>query len=112
MAFDAALAQRLRDALRGKPGVDERKMFGGLAYLRHGHMFIGINGPTVMARIGPARYAQALTMKHVREMDFTGRPMKGYVFVDPEGTRSPDQLQYWIDACIEFVSTLPPKTST
>ena len=73
------------------------------------YMFCGVTNDDLMARVGPNNYGAALSKPHVREMDFTGRPMKGYVFVTPEGIESDADLQYWVDLCAEFVLTLPPK---
>ena len=109
MAFDEGLAERIRELLRDRRGVDERRMFGGLAFMLDGHMFVGILGDTLMARVGPEGYARALAQKHVREMDFTGRPMKGFVYVAPEGFDSDAALEDWIGRCAKFVQTLPPK---
>lgn len=109
MAYDEGAAERVREIVHARPDVTERKMFGGLAFMSHGHMFIGVLGETLMARIGPAAYAQALAMPHVREMDFTGRPMKGYVYVDPAGFESDEAIQYWVNRSCAFVDTLPPK---
>ena len=109
MAFDEGLAERIRELLKDRMGVAERKMFGGLAFMLNGHMFVGILGDTLMARVGPDSYAKALAQKHVREMDFTVRPMKGYVFVAPEGFESDAALEAWVGSCAKFVQTLPPK---
>jgi TfoX/Sxy family transcriptional regulator of competence genes len=112
MAFDQGLAQRVRESLNDSAGVTERRMFGGLAFLLHGHMFVGIVGSTLMARVGPQHQEQALAAPHVRPMDFTGRPMKGYVYVDPEGLAEDQDLEKWVHACAEFANTLPPKLKT
>ena len=109
MAFDEGLAERIRELLRERSGVIERKMFGGLAFMLNGYMFVGIVGDTLMARVGPDGYAKALAQKHVREMDFTGKPMKGYVYVAPEGIESDAALEHWVSRCAAFVGTLPPK---
>jgi TfoX/Sxy family transcriptional regulator of competence genes len=109
MAYDEGLAERIRDALRGRPNVGERKMFGGIAFMLDGHMAVGIVGETLMARVGPERYTDALRLPQVRPMDFTGRPMKGYVYVDPPGIESDAALKNWIHACAAFVDSLPPK---
>ena len=62
-----------------------------------------------MARVGPDNYAASLAKPHTREMDFTGRSMKGYVYVDPEGVESDQDLATWVNLCVDFVMTLPPK---
>ena len=109
MAYDEGLAERLHEVLAGRKGVTEKKMFGGLCYLLHGKMFVGIVKDTLMVRVGPEAYAEALARPHAREMDFTGKPMKGYVFVDPGGYESDKELARWVKTCREFVGGLPPK---
>jgi TfoX/Sxy family transcriptional regulator of competence genes len=109
VAYDEALADRIRDLLAERRGVVEKRMFGGIAFMNRGYMTVGIVGERLMARIGPARYEAALKEPHVRPMDFTGRPMKGYVFVDPPGIESDRALSRWIDQCVAFVATLPAK---
>ena len=111
MAFDEDLAQRLRKMVRARRAITERKMFGGLAFMSHGHMFVGVLGNTLMARVGPDEYPSALA-RHVREMDFTGRPMKGYVFVDAPGLEAESDLKHWGGACLRFVDALPPKAGS
>ena len=108
MAYDEGLAQRIREIL-GRARVTEKRMFGAVAFLSRGHMFAGIVGDTLMARIGPKLYADALREPHVREMDFTGRPMKGYVFVEPPRIEQDDALERWIVTSRTFVRSLPPK---
>ena len=105
MAYDEGLAQRIREAL-DSAGITEKKMFGGLSFLSRGHMFVCVVGNTLMARIGPEAYADALRLPHVREMDFTGRPMKGYVFVDPPAIERDDDLERWVTANRAFVRSL------
>jgi TfoX/Sxy family transcriptional regulator of competence genes len=109
VAFDEGLAERIRDVLVKTPHITERRMFGGIAFLADGHMFVGVIGDALMARVGPANYAAALTRKHVREMDFTGKPMKGYVYVDPAGVAGDEELEEWVMQCRAFVRTLPSK---
>lgn len=109
MPYDERLAQRIRAALRDRPHITEKKMFGGVAFLRRGLMFAGVSGDSLMARVGKEHHADSLARPHVRPMDFTGRSMQGYVFVDPEGTASAAQLRFWLDRCERFVATLPPK---
>lgn len=109
MAYDEGAAERVREIVHSRAGITERKMFGGLAFMSHRHMFIGVLGSTLIARIGPREYADALHKPHVREMDFTGKPMKGYVFVEPDGFESDAALKFWVNKSYEFASSLPPK---
>lgn len=109
MAYDEGVAERIRDLFVDRPGITEKKMFGGLAFMNRGHMLVGILGDSLMARVGPAEYADALKQPHVREMDFTGKPMKGYVYVNPAGIESDTDLSMWVGRCIRFNESLPPK---
>jgi hypothetical protein len=109
MAYDAGLAERLREILEPLGGITEKKMFGGLAFMSRGHMFIGISGDLLMARVGPENYQSALSARHVRVMDVTGKPMTGYVFVDPPGFEEDSVLAQWALGCHRFVATLPLK---
>jgi TfoX N-terminal domain len=111
VAYDEALAVRIRDALAGDTAVTEKRMFGGIAFLRRGLMFVGVSGSTLMARVGKPHYADSLARKHVREMDFTGRSMQGYVYVDPPGITTDEQLRFWLSRCRDFVASLPPKAT-
>ena len=108
MAIDEGLAERIREAL-GTARITEKKMFGGIAFMSRGHMFVGIAKARLMVRVGLEAYAASLKRPHVREMDFTGRPMKGYVFVDPPGFEADADLAYWVNAGLSFVATLPAK---
>jgi len=109
MAYDRGLAQRVREVLATRPNISEREMFGGLAFLVDGKMFVGVRNSSLMARIGPERDQDALAMPHVRVMDFTGRPMKGYVYIDPPAITSDQDLKAWVLWCVEFVARLPEK---
>jgi TfoX/Sxy family transcriptional regulator of competence genes len=109
MSFDEGLAERLREVLRSESAISEKKMFGGLAFMCRDYMFVGIVGDTLMARVGPSSYEQALARPHVREMDFTGKPMKGYVYVDSPGFEEDAALAHWVNHCLLFVQSLPPK---
>ena len=109
MAFDETLARRVREVLGPRPGISERRMFGGLAFLLDGRMFVGISGSRLMARVGAERYQDALALPHVREMDFTGRPMKGWIMVEPDGIEEDERLHDWIERSKDFVRTLPKK---
>lgn len=109
MAYDEGLAQRLRDYFAGRADVNEIKMFGGIAFMLAGNMCCGVIGDALMARVGPERYHEALALPHASEMDFTHRPMKGFVSVDPPGFESDEDLKSWLRLCEDFVRGLPPK---
>jgi len=109
MAYDEDVARRVRKIVQARAGVTERKMFGGLAFMSQGHMFVGVLGSTLMARVGPGEYANALAKPYVREMDFTGKPIRGYVFIDSGGFASDDALEGWVNGCYAFAASLPPK---
>lgn len=109
MAYDEALAERVRDALAPRADLTERKMFGGIAFMVGGNMAIGVLGDDLMVRLDPADAERALAEQHVRPMDFTGRPMKGMVFVEPAATATDDDLAGWVDAGADFAASLPPK---
>lgn len=106
MAYDETLADRIRRAVGPRADVTEKRMFGGLAFLLDGRMFCGIVKDDLMVRVGPERYKAALAEAHVRPMDFTGRPMNGYVFVGPGGSRTEKAIKKWIDQAAAFVATL------
>jgi hypothetical protein len=109
MAYDEGLAQRIRELVQHKPNIVEKKMFGGIAFMAYDYMFLGVVKNDLMARVGPINYAAVLVEPHVVPMDFTGKPMVGYVFVQPLGFAEDEQLQQWIDMCFAFVRSLPVK---
>ena len=109
MAFDKGVAQRLRELFAGRTDVVEKKMFGGIAFMVSGNMCCGVVGEELMARVGPEQYEAALKEPHAREMDFTGKPMKGFVYVGAAGFESDDDLASWVNRCEQFVRTLPAK---
>lgn len=111
MAYAEEVAQRVRAALDSAepPEMMERRMFGGLALMVNGHMCVGVNGDELMVRVGPEAYADALARPHAREMDFTGKPLRGFVYVAPEGFASNEDLEAWIDLGLDFVLSMPPK---
>ncbi len=109
MAFDEGVAQRLREAFAGLEGITEKKMFGGIAFMDRGNMCCGVVNDILMARVGPDAYAEALEKPHAREMDFTGKPLKGFVYVDPPGFAEDGQLRAWTDLCRAFTHSLPAK---
>ena len=109
MAYDEELAERVRRALTPREGLVEKKMFGGIAFMLRGNMCCGIVRNDLMVRVGPERHEEALAQPHARPMDFTGRAMKGMVYVGPEGLRSDADLNAWLRRGVEFAETLPPK---
>ena len=109
MAYDEKLARRVESVIQSKKGITQKKMFGGLCFLLNGNMLCGINDNKLMARVGPDNYHYALKQKHTTEMDFTGKPIKGMIYVLPEGLKRNDSLKKWIDMCIDFVGTLSKK---
>lgn len=109
MSFDEHLAERVRGALGPRRQLVEKRMFGGLAFLLRGHMACGVAGEALMVRVGPDQHASALRRQGARPMDFTGRPMKGMVFVDPPGIRTAAQLRRWLASALAYVDTLPAK---
>ena len=109
MAYDEELAERVRQALGGQDGVVEKKMFGGLAFMLHGNMSVGVEKDRLTVRVGAERYQEALARPHARPMDFTGRPMKGFVYVPPEALQTDAALQEWVQMGVEFALTLPRK---
>ena len=109
MAYDEKLAGRVRDLLAARPGYSERKMFGGLCFMLNGHMCCGIVGDELMVRLAPDKYEDALARPHARPMDFTGRPMKGMVYVGTGGIKADGALAEWVERGAGFAATLPPK---
>jgi len=109
LAFDESLAARIRRALARRSGIDERRMFGGLAFLLRGHMCCGVVDDTLVLRLGNDGAAAALEEPHTRPMDFTGKPMKSMVYVGPDGIADDDDLHRWVNRAADFAATLPPK---
>ncbi len=108
MAFDEKLNDRIREHLSHLQKVEEKHMFGGTCYMVNGKMCVGVVGDEMMCRIDHAIYEEALEKTGCREMDFTGKPMKGYVFVSTEGLKSKKQMEYWINLCLEFNKKAKP----
>jgi len=109
MAYDEALSGRVSSALGDEPGLVEQKMFGGIAFMLSGNMACGIVGDELMVRVGPDNYDDALSRPHARPMDFTGRPMRGLVFVGRAGFESGPDLAAWVEYGASFARSLPPK---
>ena len=107
MPYDEGLAQRVREMLEERSDVSEKRMFGGLAFLLGGHMCVGIVRDELMVRVGKDAYEKAIRLPHARKMDFTGRPMKGFVYVGHEGFASDDDLGRWVARGVAFASALP-----
>lgn len=108
MAYDEALSERIRERLADVPGVTDKRMFGGIAFLTHGNMTVGVTGDDLMVRVGPDATDDALRQPGARLFDMTGRPMKGWIVVDG-AVLDDDVLTDWIDRARRFVATLPPK---
>jgi len=109
MAYDEALADRVRDVLAARSDLSERKMFGGIAFMIGGNMAVGVIDDDLMVRLDPADAEKALAEPHTRPMDFTGRPMKSMIFVDSAGTSTDKDLSSWAEAGADFAASLPPK---
>jgi TfoX/Sxy family transcriptional regulator of competence genes len=109
MAYDEELQLRIQRVVAGREGVTEKRMFGGVAFLLDGKMFCGIVKDDLMVRVGPLAHEAALAEPHVRPMDFTGKPMAGYVYVEPEGLATDKALRRWVEAGLKFAATVEKK---
>jgi TfoX/Sxy family transcriptional regulator of competence genes len=109
MACDQSLAARIRAALAGKKGVEEKRMFGGIGFLLNGNLLVGVWKDSLIVRLGPEEGEEALKEQHVSEFNITGRAMKGWVLIAPEGVEGDDQLAGWIQRAVKFVGALPAK---
>ena len=109
MAYNEELALRIRQSLGDQAGITERKMFGGLCFMAHGNMLGGVMDDEIIVRVGAEAYENALKLPHAREMDFTGRPIRGFVVVSPEGITFEDDLDQWVERGLKFALSLPPK---
>lgn len=112
MPYDEGLAHRLRELCETEAGIAEKKMFGGLCFLSGGHMAFGIVGDELMVRVGPDAYEACLAEPHAREMTFTGRAMKGMVYVGTEGFAEDEDLARWASRGLDFAGSLPPKVAS
>ena len=109
MAYDEELAVRTKEILEESVALSERKMFGGIAFMVQGNMCCGVVKDDLMLRLDPGVAEKSLKDPNVRPMDFTGRPMKGFVFVTPKGTATESALRRHLKSALAFVETLPPK---
>lgn len=104
MAFNEKIADRIREALMDLPKVEEKYMFGGVCFMVNGKMCIGVIKDDMMCRIDPVLEAEVVEKPGCRAMDFTGRPMKGYVYVSEEGVKNKKAFEYWVNLCLDFNS--------
>jgi len=109
MPYSESLADRIRCRLARRKNIEEKKMFGGVGFLLNGNMLVGVWKESLIVRLGPETGEEALLEPHVKEFDITGKPMKGWVMVGPEGAEDDDQLKGWIERATKFVKTLPAK---
>jgi TfoX/Sxy family transcriptional regulator of competence genes len=109
MAYDNVLAERVRRLVMRQRGFVEKKMFGGVGFLLNGNMCVGVWKEYLIVRVGPETYDEALAQAHVGEFDITGRPMNGWVMVEPAGLQRESELVEWVDQAVDFVSGLPAK---
>ena len=109
MAYDERLAERVLDILGAEPSLVQKKMFGGVAVMLQGNLACGVLRSDLMVRVGKDEYEAALARPHVREMDFTGRPMRGWVVVGPEATDDDASLEDWVATGAAYALRLPPK---
>lgn len=109
MAFDDSLAGRIRGVFARREGVEEKRMFGGVVFLLHGNMCVGVWKDSLVARLGEEQAEAAMREPHVKPFDITGRPMKNWVLVGPQGVADDDRLRDWVRLAVEFVGQLPAK---
>jgi TfoX/Sxy family transcriptional regulator of competence genes len=109
MAYDEHLEQRIRGQLEGAPGMIGKKMFGGICFMVQGNMACGVHKDNLIVRVGPEQRDDALAQPHTRIFDITGRPMKNWVLVMPDGFESDSDLKRWIERGVDFALSLPPK---
>lgn len=104
MAFNERLVNRIRESLADLQKVEEKKMFGGVCFMVNGKMCIGVVKDEMMCRIDPSMDEIVLEKNGCRQMDFTGKPMKGYVFINEDGMKTKKAFDYWINLCLDFNS--------
>ena len=109
MAYDEALAERVRAALASRDGIVEKKMFGGVAFMIRGHMSCGVVNETFMVRVDPEREGALLREPGARPMDFTGKPMRGFLYVEGIGLAGA-ALRRWVKRAADFAESRPPKS--
>lgn len=108
MAYNPKLAERIRTELGEIPFV-EKKMFGGVGFLVHGNMAVGVHKEDMIVRVDPEKHSKLIKKTGAKLFDITGRPMKGWLAVEPEGCKTAKQMNVWVKESVEFALTLPPK---
>ncbi len=109
MAYDEALANRIRTYLKGRAQVTESRQFGGIGFLVKGNMAVGVLGSDLLVRIGPDRHEEAMKSPHAKPFALTGRPAKGWILVKPDGLKGAPSLRKWVELGLAFAGTLPAK---
>jgi TfoX/Sxy family transcriptional regulator of competence genes len=109
MPYDTSLAKLIIKALQDVPAIDEKKMFGGVGYLVHGNMAVGVHGNDLIVRVGPENHAEAMKRSFTKDFDMTGRPMSGWLVVEAAGLTDPQVLAEWISQGVAYAQSLPPK---
>jgi hypothetical protein len=109
MAYDEILAERVSEAMDALPDYEEMKMFGGVGYLLSGNMAVGVHKENLIVRVGHDGFEEKMSIPYTVPFDITGKAMKGWLMVEPEGVESDEDLKYWIDQGVDFAKSLPPK---
>lgn len=109
MPYDTTLEERIWKVISKRPGTDRKKMFGGMCHLQNGNMVCGVHRDFLILRLGEDQAAKAFEKPHVRPFDITGKPMKGWVMVAPDGIISMKELERWLEKAFAFTAALPPK---
>lgn len=109
MTYDEGLAERIRGILQERPDVAEKKMFGGIVFMIGGHMCVGIVKDDLMVRVGTEAHERLVRQPHARPMDFTGKPMKGFLYVASMGLKGQADLERWVECGVEYAVSLPAK---
>jgi len=109
MAYNTGLADDIRARIDSHPGLTEREMFGGIAFMINGNMAVGVSGEELMVRVGKDAHDEAVALPGARMFDMSARPMRGWVSVAPDGFATDDDFDGWIDRGVSFAETLPPK---
>lgn len=109
MGYNKALADKVRARVGDRPGLTERQMFGGIAFMLNGNMAVGVSGDELMVRVGTDAHDEAVKLPGARIFDMSARPMRGWIVVAPEGIAGDADLDAWINRGVTWAETLPPK---